>query len=236
MRLAHHVSDRIVTSTTTSYPYRHDKLAVVGHGIDTGLFSPNGSGSDQNPPLVLCVGRLSPVKDHTTLLKAAWLVRQQWTGTFRVLFLGPPATPKDESYARSLHEQVKKLGLEQTVQFEPAVPLERLPAWYRRCAVHINMTKTGSADKVAWEAMACGTPCLVANEGFEETLGKYADRLLFRYQNPEDLAKKLAYLLALTGSDRARMGQYLRNQVVQMHSLDGLAGKLVQVFESVRER
>ena len=98
------------------------------------------------------------------------------------------------------------------------------------------MTKTGSADKVAWEAMACGTPCLVANEGFEETLGKYADGLLFRYQNPEDLAKKLAYLLALTGSDRARMGQYLRNQVVQMHSLDGLAGKLVQVFESVRER
>jgi glycosyltransferase involved in cell wall biosynthesis len=235
MRLAHHLSDRIVTSTATSYPYRHDKLTVVGHGIDTNLFSPDGRVPLEDPLIVLCAGRLSSVKDHPTLLKATWLLRQHWSGAFRVVILGGPATPRDEYYARSLCEQVKQLGLEDTIQFEPAVSMVNLPSWYRRCAVHINLTRTGSADKVAWEAMACGRPCLVANEGFKETLGDYADRLLFCYRNPEDLANKLVRLLTLPKTDRDRLGLYLRRQVEQKHSLDRLAGKLIGVFQSMKE-
>lgn len=237
MKFAHHLSHRMVTSTETSYPYRHDdKLAVVGHGIDTDLFSLDGKVSLEEPPLILCAGRLSPVKDHPTLLEAAWLLRQRGSGPFRVVILGGTATPRDDSYAQSLRQQVKQLRLEDTIQFEPAVPIRSLPSWYRRCAVHVNMTRTGSADKVAWEAMACGRPCVVANEGFKETLGEYADRLLFSYGNPEDLAKKLTGLLALPETDRDGIGHYLRQQVVHMHSLGRLAGKLIEVFQSMNGR
>ena len=77
---------------------------------------------------------------------------------------------------------------------------------------------------------------MLANEGFRETLGKYADRLLFRYQNPEDLANRLLGLLELSEGDRDRMGLYLRQQVVAMHSIDRLASALVKLFQEVTKR
>jgi glycosyltransferase involved in cell wall biosynthesis len=232
LKLAHYLSDQMVASVATAYPYRHNKLTVIGQGIDTGVFSPDGGVVPEDPPMILCVSRLSPVKDHPTLLKAAWLLRQGWSKPFRVVIIGGPAVPRDESYVRSLHRQVEELGLEDTVYFEPAVPIEKLPFWYRRCTVHVNMTPTGSGDKVVWEAMACSRLCLVANEGFQETLGKYTDHLLFGYGNPEDLAERLRWTLSLPDDERVRIGACLRQQVVANHCLERLAQSLVDIFET----
>lgn len=235
LRAAHHLSERMVTSVPTAYPYRHDKLVVVGQGIDTELFCPDGRTVPDSPPTVLCVGRLSPVKDHPTLLKAAWLLRRGWGKPFRVVILGGPAGHRDESYVALLYREVKGLGLEDVVSFEPPAPMTQVPAWYRRCTVHVNLTPTGSGDKVALEAMACARPCLVANEGFRETLGDYADVLFFRYKDARDLASKLRRVLELPQVERARIGHCVRQQIVQMHSLDRLVSELLIVFERVKE-
>lgn len=232
LKLAHHLSDRVVTSLTTAYPYRHDKVTVVGQGIDTDLFASDGMAPDE-PPSILCVGRLSPVKDHPTLITAGALLRERWKHPFRMTIVGGPAGPHDEPYVQALHKQVRRLGLQDVVTFEPPVPMIALPGWYRRCTVHVNMTPTGFGDKVAWEAMSCGRPCLMANEGFRETLGKYASRLLFRHGDAGNLANKLMALLALSEKDRDQIGLYLRQQVVRMHSLDRLAYNLIGLFQTM---
>jgi glycosyltransferase involved in cell wall biosynthesis len=228
LKLAHHLSDRMVTSIATSYPYKRDKLSVIGHGIDADTFSPNGKIPSERVATILCVGRLSPAKDHPTLIKAAWLLRKVWAKPFRVVIVGGPAVPHDEFYVRSLREQINELKLEEIVYFEPPVRRERLPRWYRDCTVHVNLTPKGFVDKVALEPMSCGRPSVVANEGFEETLGKYASRLLFHPGDAEALASKLDGLLALSEKDRSEIGSYLRQQVVRMHSLDTLAVRLVE--------
>jgi glycosyltransferase involved in cell wall biosynthesis len=230
LKLAHRLSDQMIASVPTAYPYKHDKLVAVGQGIDTELFSPNGGGSRYDRPTILCVGRMSPVKDHPTLLKAVWLLRQNRGTAFRVVIVGGAAGPRDESYIQSLHEQVKELGLQDVVDFEPPTSVANLPSWYRDCTVHVNLTPTGFGDKVAWEAMACGKPCLAANEGFRETLGKYAPTLLFRYGDADDLAAKLVGLLNLSVRDREQIGFYLRQQVIALHSLDRLAVKVVELL------
>lgn len=230
LKLAHHLSNRMISSIATAYPYKQDKLTVIGHGIDTALFSPNGTASTEEPPLILCVGRLSPIKDHATLLKAARLLRRQRGKPLRVLVVGGPASPRDEPYVRSLHKQIKELELEDSISFEPPVPMAELPSWYRRCAAHVNLTPVGSADKVALEAMACGRPCLTANEGFTETLGKYTGHLLFRHGDSEDLAYKLEGILEMSHKERDEIGCYLRERVVQRHSLERLAESLVGLF------
>ncbi len=234
VRVAHHVSDRIVASLATAYPYTHEKLTVVGQGIDTDLFCPDEIRAPTDPPAVLCVGRLSAVKDHPTLLEAAVLLRNEWEKRFRVVILGNPASPRDERYATTLRETVKDLALDDTVRIAPAVPMAELPDWYRRCTVHVNMTPTGSGDKVAWEAMACGRPCIVANEGFRETLGDYAGHLLFRYGDAKDLTRGLRWILSLEERERATIGAHLRERVVRLHSLDGLADRLTRVFAECR--
>jgi glycosyltransferase involved in cell wall biosynthesis len=232
LKLAHHLSDKMVTALETSYPYRKDKLIVVGHGIDTDFFCPDGS-SPEEPPMILCVGRLSPVKDHPTLIRAAALLRERWGKPFRVVILGGPAGPKDEPYVRSLHQLVEELNLQDIVSFHPPVPQSALPNWYRRCTVLVNMTPTGSGDKVVWEAMACGRPCLAANEGFRETMGEYADQLLFQYGDVISLAKRLLWILTLDEKRKYVMQEYLCQQVICMHSLDHLVDRLIEILWSL---
>jgi glycosyltransferase involved in cell wall biosynthesis len=236
LRIAHRLSDGMVSSLPTAYPYRRDKLNAIGQGIDLDLFSPDGAALTQEPPMLLCAGRLSPAKDHPTLLKAAALLRSAHDGAFQVVILGGTGSASDASYVEALQRQTNELGLRETVSFEPAVPIEKLPYWYRSCAAHVNMTPTGFGDKVALEAMACGRPCLVANEGFKETLGRYAERCLYPYGDAQQLAQRMRWVLSLCQRERAEMGVYLRQRVASMHGLDQLAGKLVNIFQSVRWR
>jgi glycosyltransferase involved in cell wall biosynthesis/SAM-dependent methyltransferase len=230
LKLAHYFSERMVASVAGAYPYKHDKLTVVGQGIDTELFSADSRILPDDPASILCVGRLSPVKDHPTLLKAASLLRQTWDKPFRVILIGGPAAPHDVSYVHSLHKQVEELELKEIVHFEPPTSMEVLPSWYRRCTILVNMTPTGSGDKVVWEAMSCGRPCLVANEGFRETLGEFADHLLFSFGNPTDLAQRLKWALSLSRGEQAYIGNYLQRQVLTNHGLGRLADNLVHVF------
>ena len=236
LKAAHKISDRMVASVATAYPYRRDKLVAIGQGIDTELFSPaRDEKSTDQPPVLLCVGRLSPVKDHPTLIRAAARLRKMTTLPFRVVIVGGAAVPKDELYVQALQKLITELNLEETVTIEPSVPLVRLPAQYRRCAVHVNLSPIGFGDKVAWEAMSCAKPCVVANPGFSDTLGKYKNSLSYEFRNDRQLADRLAWVLALPAEKRARMGAYLRSQVLAQHSIDGLAQRLIGLFTTLQD-
>jgi glycosyltransferase involved in cell wall biosynthesis len=78
--------------------------------------------------MILCVGRLSPVKDHPTLIRAAALLRERWGKPFRVVILGGPAGPKDEPYVRSLHQLVEELNLQRHRFLPSTCPSECLAA------------------------------------------------------------------------------------------------------------
>ena len=112
--------------------------------------------------------------------------------------------------------------------------MRKLPDWYRRCTVHVNMSPIGFGDKVAWEAMSCAKPCVVANEGFKETLGRYESQLLYRFADEKHLAERLQWVLGLSQHERDRIGAYLREQVVLLHCIDSLARRLVNLLESLR--
>jgi glycosyltransferase involved in cell wall biosynthesis len=234
LMLAHHLSTRMVASVASAYPYRHDKLIVLGQGIDTDLYHPDPAQHPDDPPILLCAGRLSPVKDHPTLLQAAALLRDQGHLPFQVVIVGGPATPRDHQYVAGLHEQVERLGLSKIVHFVPATPPEALPGWYRRCTVHVNLTPAGFGDKVAWESMACGRVCVAANPGFGETFGQHANALLFPHRDAARLTERLAAVLTLSASQRSAIGADLRAQVVRLHSLDRLAGRIVGLFDELR--
>ena len=154
----------------------------------------------------------------------------------RVVILGATVGAEDEAYAAELRALVTELHLEKIVTFAKPVPPAELPEHYRRCAVHVNLTPAGFGDKVAWEAMSCGRPCLVANADFAETLGDLRGEMLFRLGDSDDLAAKLAALLAKSAAERAALGLYLRGQVERLHSLPRLADRILAELESCRPR
>jgi glycosyltransferase involved in cell wall biosynthesis len=225
LKAAHLGSTRMVTSLPSAYPYRHDKVTVIGQGIDVDLFVP-GHAPAEDPPRILCAGRLSPVKDHATLLRAVALLRDRYQRTVRLDIVGKPAG-SDAAYPEQLRREVERLGLGDRVRFVSAVPMDELVGWYQRCTVHVNLTPAGFGDKVAWEAMSCGRPSLVANHEFSETLGEHRDELLFTPGDAEGLAARLDALLARTPAELDALGAALRAQVVRLHSLNALAGKVL---------
>lgn len=235
LKLAHYASDHMVSSLSGAYPYRRDKLSVIGQGIDTELFTPDSGAADE-PPIILCAGRLSPVKDHPTLLRAVALLRAQVQRPFRVVIVGQPLGSDAAQYVAQLHQLVDRWRLGDVVSFAPAVPGHALAQWYRRCTVHVNLTPAGFGDKVAWEAMSCARVCVAANSGFRDTMGQYADALLFRPGDAGHLAERLGWALAISDAERAEIGGYLRAQVIALHSLSGLPGRLAAVFASIPPR
>jgi glycosyltransferase involved in cell wall biosynthesis len=233
LKLAHFFSDRMVASVATAYPYKQDKLVVVGQGIDTELFCPPQAKVDGELPIILCAGRISPVKDHPTLLKSVALLRKSWHSQFKVVILGPVPNREGELYLESLHTMAEELGIQDIVDFKPGVPMSELPSWYQKCTVHVNLTPIGFGDKVAWEAMSCGKVCLLANEGFRETLGKYQEELLFKYGDAEDLLAKIMNVLTQSQDQRESIGNYLREQVIAMHSLGNLSKNIISLFQTL---
>lgn len=228
LKLAHHLSNRIVSINESSYPYRRDKFIAIGHGIDTTLFSPDDT-PPEKPPLLLSVGRLSPIKDQLTLIEAVHLLRQRGYEVQCALVGDAPG--RDHAYAKVLQQRVKERGLENAVQFVGPVPNDRVVSWYRRCFAHVNCSPPDhSLDKAALEAMACGKPSLSSTLGFRETMGQWADMLLFRHGDAEDLAQKLAGLLNLDEIELQIIGNEMRQRVQTQHSLEHLMRQLVSVF------
>jgi glycosyltransferase involved in cell wall biosynthesis len=232
VRLAHAVSHRMTTSLPRTLPYSGDKVRVIGQGIDTDLFTPAGMVPIETPPLVLCAGRLSPAKDHRTLLAAVARVRERSQLGFRVVILGD-APPGHETYARSVAEMIDRAGLRDVVEMHPGVAMERLPGWYQRSSIHVNLTPAGFGDKVALEGMSSGRPVIVANDDFRPTLGGHSEQLLFRAGDAEGLAHRLEWLLSLSSAERIAIGADLRHEVLARHSLDSLAARLLTVFGEV---
>ncbi len=233
LKLAHKLSDRMVASISSAYPYKKDKFVVVGQGIDTNIFKPRNELIENQEKTILCAGRLSPIKDHSTLLRAAAKLREITDTSFRIIILGGTPNEEGKRYKQELGQLIKKLDLGEKVEFIDGVPMNELPFWYQQCDIHINLTPKGFGDKVAWEAMSCGKPCIVANEGFKETLGRYEEPLLFQYQNSNDLAKKMHKILSLTQLERERIGYYLRDQVIKLHSLKNLSSNIVNLLQSL---
>jgi len=233
LKLAHYFSHRMISTDEVSYPFHRDKLTTIGQGIDVNLFSPNPVPIDE-PPLLLSVGRISPIKDLVTLIEAMHLLRERGY-SLRCALVGNCPDPS-AAYAETVRQKVQSLNLEDSVQFVGPVPNDQLTQWYRRAFAHVNCSPSEhSLDKAVLEAMACGKPSLSSTLGFKETMGQWTDRLVFQHSNPANLAKKIEGLLRLSDGERLAMGMSLRERVMKGHNLEHLADRVVALLGSLRQ-
>ena len=92
LRVAQQLSAAVVTSLPSSYPYRTQRLHVLGHGIETHRFA--FTNPSPGLPMILCAGRISAVKDHPTLITA---LRDNWHQNLACIALGRIGPPAKEA-------------------------------------------------------------------------------------------------------------------------------------------
>ena len=236
LRLAEKLSDKMLTASQESFQLASTKVIVTNHGIDTRVFRPDRE-KEASPQTICSMGRISPIKNYETLIKAARiLVSSTHVTNLQFLMIGKEGTPEQRSYVQQLSNLVKELGLEQYITFVGAVPHREVIRYYQRSKLFVNMSPTGGMDKAVLEAMACEIPTVVCNKTFVPILGEWREQLLFEERDAEGLAARLTSLLNTSEEMRENMGKGLRNIVKQEHDLEKLMDRIVSIFHSLRDK
>lgn len=231
LRVAEKITQHIFTSTTSGCRLNSKKIQVVGQGIDTNYFVPALTPKNTSHFNLVAVGRISPVKDYETFLRAVVIFRQA-VPTARVLIIGGAGTPEQEKYVADLKKLRQELGLNEVVDFVGPSSHSETRSWFQRADIFVNTSHTGSLDKAILEAMACGVPILTCNEALSGVLGAYAATLMFDKKNSEQLGERLNNLYRMGSVERAQLGDDLRNLVVREHSLSSFVKKIVFGYQA----
>lgn len=225
LRLAERLAWRVTTAVPDSFGIDSAKARALGHGIDAGFFAPAPVPPPaDDPPAVVHVARLMPIKHQATLIRAlAEGLRA------RAVFIG--ADEQATGYQAELRRLAESLGVADRVTFTGGLPPAGVRDWYQRAAAAVNLSPPGLFDKAALEAMLTGVPVVVSNPAFDSLYGADGDAL--RIAGPEDaagLAERLDALLRMDDAGRRALGLGLRARVAEAHSLDRLMDRLVTLF------
>ena len=227
LKLAEKLVDKIVTSSLDGCRIKSQKIRVLGQGIDTEQFKPSESsalGKKQDSKFkILSIGRISPVKDQETLIKAIdILINEKAIKNIEVKIIGTPIEDYEKDYLAKLKNLMREKKLGNYIKFLGGIPYREIASCYQNSDLLINTSFTGSMDKVVLEAMASGCLVLNCNEAYKEILDK---RYMFEKRDFKDLASKILNL-----KDVERNGS-LREIVVKNHNLDNLIYKIINIYE-----
>jgi len=143
------------------------RAVVIRNGIDTRCFAPDTkSGSRlraswqvaEGALLIGVVGRLDPMKDHRTFLRAARIFAQIRPEARFVCIGGGP-----DGYSRELCAFAEQLELADKVLWSGFV--HDMSSAYNALDICCSSSYGEGTSNAVAEAMACGVPCVVTNVG-----------------------------------------------------------------------
>ncbi|HZI90554.1 MAG TPA: glycosyltransferase family 4 protein [Thermoleophilaceae bacterium] len=178
------------------YGLEEDAVAVVPNGIDPSelvpvddLASLRASFAQPHEKLVLLVGRLVYEKGFQLALEALPRLIERVPGT-RFIVAGSGTAEED------LRRQASELGLDDHGTFVGWIGDDVLHSLYRIADLTVVPSIYEPFGLVALEAMASGSPCLVADTGgLREVVPNEDVGLRFRSRDPESLGQMAERLL-----------------------------------------
>ncbi len=211
-----------------AYGVADDRVVVMPNGVDDELPEPprperarqrHGLGDET---VLLFLGRLSPIKGPDLLLDAFAGVRKRHPRV-RLLMAGP-----DSGQGDALHEQVARLGLEQSVTFTGHLEAREKYDLLAVADLLVIPSRHEAMSLVALEAGLVGTPVLLTDQcGFDEVERAGAGRVVAA--NAESLERGLEELLANAAS-LPRQGERLRQLVLERYTWKSLTRQSLTLF------
>jgi glycosyltransferase involved in cell wall biosynthesis len=202
------------------------------------LVIPNGVAPEKYPPLreepdtptVVWVGRIDPLKDLHTLIRAFRLVRDAVPAA-RLRLVGPvPDT--DDGYAESCRALVDQLGLGESVHFPGPVSSSR-DAYATGHLVALSSISEGMPYTVI-EAMMCGRATVSTDVGgVAETVGEAG--LVVSPGDPAAFATACVGLLR-DPEQRRRLGEAARDRALNRFTTDRMIRAYDHLYQDIQTR
>jgi glycosyltransferase involved in cell wall biosynthesis len=135
------------------------KMRVIPNGVDVARFSAIRRAQGNYPPTVALIGRVVPIKDVKTFVRACGLLQVR-IPTLRALVMGP--YDEDKEYADECRALVRQSGLENTVAFTGRVDITK---YFPEIDVIALTSISEGQPLVLLEAGAAGIPSVATDVG-----------------------------------------------------------------------
>lgn len=204
-----------------------ERIAIAPMGVDLDhakRVTPYLPWAPGEPCRIYTCGRLHPVKGHKYLFEALALITQRGKQV-RLLVAG--GEEGVSGYRDALVEQLRRLKLEDSVEFLGAVPEERHRQAIEGAHVFVLASLDEGISVAAMEAMAMETPVVVTDVGgMRELVAPGDDALMVPSENPEALADAICTILddpALARRLSERSRQKIASKFHHRRSAEALA-------------
>ena len=214
---------KVFTASKSSFPLNLPNVKVIGHGIDTGRFCIS---SNDRTELLVTIGRIAPSKKIEKILHALSLCRSTFGKSYTLDIFGP-VLEKDRDYKHYLDTLIQQLNLSSLVSFRGDIFYEEVPEVLNHYKLFINFSET-ALDKAVLEAFACGLPVLSTNSCVAEVIPvEWRSYFIVSPMNQEAQARQIDTLLSFNSEWFEKVGNILRQIVVEHHSLDTFFSKMI---------
>jgi glycosyltransferase involved in cell wall biosynthesis len=208
--------------------YPHPRAEALTNGVDTDMFRPVEPALPRRNGKyrVIVPRRLFEKNGVEYLIRAMPLLRAN-VDVEAVIVGDGPLRPE-------LEELTRQLQLGDAVKFLGARPNTEMPGLLASADAAIIPSLMEATSVAALEAMSCAVPVAASRVG---GLPEIIDRevgVLFEPADPASLANAVAGLL--TREDRSALGHRARDRVVKRWSLDRLAKRHVEIYETLLAR
>jgi glycosyltransferase involved in cell wall biosynthesis len=202
------------------------RIRTIYNGVDPAAFPVLTA--EPKVPTITWVGRIDPIKDLITLLRAFSLVVTQMPDARLRLFGSPPKGA--EAYLERCRAEAADLGITGQVTFEGRVPAIA-DAYAAGHLVALSSISEGFPYTLI-EAMACGRPCVATDVGgVSEAVGDMAG-LVVPPRSPAALADACLRLLR-DDALRQTMGAAARARAVAHFTVDRAIGAFDEIYTAL---
>lgn len=203
-------------------------IAVIPNGIDLSEYIIKKLKKQNSKKTILFLSRIH-YKKGIELLFEAWSKIENKIRTEWVIKI---AGNGDSEYINSLYQLIKRMNLENKIEFIGAKFGEDKIKTYLQADLFILPTYSENFGMVVAEALACGLPVITTKGApWEELITHNAGWWIDIGVEP--LAKALTEAIQLSDVQRRQMGLNGRKLVEENYSIESVAQKMIQLYEWV---
>jgi teichuronic acid biosynthesis glycosyltransferase TuaC len=215
--VSEHVRERVLEGVG-----RNSRTSVVYNGVDPEMFSPCPD-APPDPPVILSVGNLIPIKGHEFLIRAVASLTSEFP-TLRLQIIGSgPEQHRLEELSRQLHCEDRVLFLGRRSRHKTAVAM-------RSSTIFALPSRFEGLGCVYLEAMASGKATVgCRGQGIAEIIQHGSNGFLVGPDNEKELTLALSMLLR-DAQLRKNLGVAARETILDGFTLAHQADRLARIY------
>lgn len=227
-------ADRILSTSKVmrdeTLKYTSQPVDITPFGVDTDLFSPSNSFLNTNQFTIGIIKSLEKKYGLDVLIDAfSFFVNKRPEADLRLIIVG------SGSLENELKEKVKKLKLENKVEFTGKIPQDKVPQYHNKfdvfCSLSVDDSESFGVSTV--EAMACAKPVIVsAVGGLKEVVVNNECGFVVEPCNAIAAAEAMDKLF-LYPELRDKLGQAARKRVLDEYKWENNLDKMIGIYQKV---